>query len=86
MNLINNIKGFLYDKDYFISVYECNIHLYGYEKIIKFNENELIFKFKDFDLFIKGEKLLVKKMLTNEILVSGNIKSFVKEYEESSMD
>lgn len=86
LNLINNIKNFLYDKDYFISVFDSNIHLYGYEKITKFNESELEFKFKDFYLNIKGEKFLIRKMLSNEILISGIVKNFNKIYEESNMD
>ncbi|MFI3260151.1 MAG: YabP/YqfC family sporulation protein [bacterium] len=85
MNLINNIKNFLYDKEYFVSMYEEHIHLYGYNQIIKFDESELIFDFTKFKLNIKGEKLLVKKMLSNEMLISGIIKSFEIENEKTNM-
>lgn len=82
MNLINNIKSFLYDEDYFISIYENNIHLYGYKKIIKFEETELVFEFHNFILIIKGDKFLVKRMMPNEILINGAIKTLNKKYEK----
>lgn len=86
MNLINNIKSFLYDKEYFISIYKDSVHLYGYESIIKFNEDELFFKFSNFSLNIKGEKFLIKKMLPNEILISGKIKNFNIINEKENLD
>lgn len=82
MNLINNIKNFLYDKDYFISLFDNSLHLYGYDKIIKFDSEVLVFKIKNFFLSVEGDNLLVNKMLENEILISGVIKNLSVTYEE----
>lgn len=73
MNLLSNIKKFLYDQRYFISVFDDSIYLYGYEKILKFAKNEIIVQFSGFKISLKGDALSVKKMLKNEILVSGLI-------------
>ncbi len=81
MNLVNNIKNFLYDQSYFISIYEEYVHIFAYSKIEKFSDTVLIFKFDKFKLLVKGEKLLIKKMLVNEALVKGIIKSITFEYE-----
>ncbi len=75
MNLKDNIKNFLYDQEYFVSLYKNYIHIYNFEKIQKFNNEEMIFQFVDFVLIVKGEKLLIKKMLKNEVLIKGTIKS-----------
>ncbi len=81
MNLRNNIKNFLYDKQYFISNFEDNIHVYNYEKIIKAKIDIIILEFDKFTLNIKGEKLLIKKLFKNEILIEGKIKSLEYLYE-----
>lgn len=86
MNLISNIKNFLYDQEYFISIYDSSIHVYGFNKIIKFSSNELLFEFEKFLLNIKGDKLLVKRLLTNEVLIKGNIKSLNIINEKTNMD
>lgn len=81
MNLFNNIKTFLYDKTYFITFYEEAVHIYGYEEILKFNEDILVFKFKTFKLILKGNDFLVKKLLDKEILVYGLINNMSVIYE-----
>ncbi len=81
MNFINNIKSFLYDENYFISIYDDKVHIYSFEKILKFSKNELIFKFSNFNITLKGEKLIINKMLKNEVLISGIIKSLNVIYE-----
>lgn len=86
MNLVNNLKNFLYDKNYFISIFDNSLHLYGYEKIVKFSSSELIFVFDGFNIHVKGDGFLVKKMLNNEVLISGNIKNFEIINYEKSMD
>ncbi len=81
MNIINNIKNFLYDQKYFISIYDEKIHLFNYETIIKFSDQNLIFKFELFKLIIKGEKLIVKKLFNNEVLIDGLVESVNFDYE-----
>lgn len=85
MNIVNNLKNFLYDQNYFISIYEDHIHLYGYEKIKKFEIDEIIIDFKNFELNIKGTNLKFLKMNLNESLVSGEITKLEMEKNEISM-
>ncbi len=86
MKIVNNIKNFLYDKNYFITIYDNYIHLFNYEKIIKFSKDELIFIFSEFKLTLKGENLLIRQMLKNEVLIIGKIKSFNIIYGKENMD
>ena len=85
MKLVNNIKNFLFDKDYLICIYENTCFLFGYLEILKFDECNMVFKFDSFKLKIKGENLLVKKMLDKEILITGIIKSIETDYEKKYM-
>ncbi len=81
MNLINNIKDFLYDQKYFISFFNEQIHLFNFVEIKKFTDLKIEFSFEKFDILIEGEKLVITKMLKNEVLVKGNIKSLLFIYE-----
>ncbi len=80
------MKSFLYDKEYFISIFESNIHIYGFINIIKFSDAMAVFEFKNFNLNVKGEKLLVNKLLQNEVIISGNIKSLNIMNEKTNLD
>lgn len=73
MNLLSNIKNFLYDQRYFVSFFDNSLYLYGYEKILKFARSEIIVQFSGFKISIKGDELSVKRMLSNEVLISGLI-------------
>ena len=71
MKIINNIKTFIYDKDYFVNVYDNKIHIYQYIDLLKLSEEEIIFKLSDFTLYISGSNLHIIKMASNELMIEG---------------
>ncbi len=81
VNIINNIKEFLYDKNYFISLFDNNVHLFNYEKITKLSKKFMSFSFTNFNIIIDGNELIVDKLLNKEIVISGNIKNIGISYE-----
>lgn len=81
MNIRNTMLNFLYDKDYFISLYENHIHIYNYEELIDINETHVIFKFTNFTLNIDGDSLFITKLLPNEVLIKGHIQNVGFNYE-----
>ncbi len=82
MNFRSNIENFLYDKLYFISMFENKLHIYSFNKVIKLNKSNIILEFDNFILNIKGDKLEFKKLLKNEMLLSGKVLSLNIEYNE----
>lgn len=81
MDIKNNLINFLYDKNYFISIYEDYIYVYNYIELINISSEKIEFKINDFKLVIVGEKLILKKMLKNEVLINGKLMKIGINYE-----
>jgi len=75
MRIIDNIKTFLYDKNYFINIFDDKIHVFNYLNLVELNETEIILEMKDFNLEIKGSSLHVIKMASSELMIKGVIAS-----------
>ena len=82
LKALDNIKNFLYCKDYFINIFENNIHIFNFKNLINISDNVLEFEFANFKITINGKNFVVKKMLKNEILIQGEIKKMEYEYYE----
>lgn len=75
MHIKDNLINFLYDKEYFISIYDNYIHIFNYKEIITLTNSLIILKLDKFNLEINGESLFITKMMPNEILIKGKIKN-----------
>lgn len=73
MQIMNNIKTFLYDLNYFVNVYENHVHIYNYNDLVKLSEIEIILLVEDFYLHIKGFNMHITKMVEKELLIEGTI-------------
>lgn len=73
MHLKENLINFLYDLDYFITIYDNYIHIFNYKELISLSDTKIVLKMPNFTLEIKGNNLFITKMLKNELLIKGNI-------------
>ena len=73
LHLKENLINFLYDLDYFITIYDNYIHIFNYKELISLSDTKIILKMPNFTLEIKGNNLFITKMLKNELLIKGNI-------------
>ena len=81
MHIKDTLINFLYDKEYFISIYDSFIHVFNYKELISLTSKLVILKLDKFKLEIKGEDLFITKMMPNEILIRGIIKNVGINYE-----
>ena len=81
MNIFKSLSNFLYDKEYFIALYENEVYVYNYYDIIFLGEEKIILDFAKFNLLIKGQNLLVKQLDKKEMLIGVIIKEVSKQYE-----
>ena len=72
MKLIERIKN-KFSEGYFISVYENNIYVLNYQKIIKFNSEEILIKFDNKKVHIKGNNFTMFRKNEFEFELSGII-------------
>ncbi len=73
MHLYKNIKNFLFDQNYFISIWDKYLHIYEFTDILKLTEEEIALQLENFKLLVKGSDFRILKLTKNEILASGNI-------------
>ncbi|MBD8922453.1 hypothetical protein EGR52_04585 [bacterium] len=73
MNIKDTLVNFLYDKEYFITIYENYIHVFNYKKLISLTSKLIVLEMNKFNLEIKGSELFITKMSKNELLIKGYI-------------
>lgn len=81
MKMKNILENFLYDKKYFITMFDDYIHIYRFNKLLKLSNNEIVLSINNFIYKIIGENLFIKQMTKDEILIKGIVKETKKEYE-----
>ena len=78
MKIIDNIKSFLYDKDYFINIFEDYIYVFNYLDLNHFSDHNINLKLEKFNLNIEGKDLTIVTMMEKEILIQGRIEKVIK--------
>ena len=80
MKLANALSNFLYDKNYFVTIFDSNIHIYKYLELIKLTSNVIVLRMDGFDLQITGEDLTIIQMNKEELLITGKVLNIGKNY------
>ena len=78
MHIYKTIKNFLLDQDYYIDLWQENIHICGFQKIDVLQENRAVFVLEKFTLEILGNNFRVLKLTNKEILLQGSLKEMRK--------
>lgn len=73
--MFNELMNFINNKDFKIILYKNMLNIINYEKIISIEEEYISIKKDNTIIRLKGEKLFLKKILDNELLITGKIKS-----------
>lgn len=81
MKFYNALSDFLYDKNYFITIFEDKLHVFRYSQLVKLTAKEIILSLRDFQLFVNGENLIISQMNNEEIIIQGKIFNIRKSYE-----
>ena len=81
LNIKNTIIDYLYDKNYFITMYENFLYIYNFQEIITLTNELIMLSIENFKIKITGSDLKIKKINSCELLIEGNIISIGKIYE-----
>lgn len=81
MKFYNALSDFLYDKNYFITLFDNKVHIYRYLEIEKLTMEKIIVVMNGFKLTISGRDLIVLQMNSEEIILQGQIIEIGKVYE-----
>ena len=81
MHMKDNLINFLYDKKYFINIYDEFIHVFNYQELVSLSSKKIVLKMKTFKIEVTGDNLFITRMLPNEILIKGIIGKVEFSYE-----
>ena len=73
--IIDNLKNIFINEAYSINLTNNKLYITNYEKLLSITDKQIILKFTNFNLNIKGMNFKIIKMLDKEILFNGHIES-----------
>lgn len=73
--MFNKITDYLNNKEIKITLFDGKINILNYEKLISIEPEHVSVRYKNKIIRIKGKELLLKKILDNELLIMGIIKT-----------
>jgi len=75
MQLVNRVRSFLVEQNYYIDIYDRYVHVFHYVDILKLQDEEIILQMDSFQLILKGANFRVNRLEKGEILISGTLES-----------
>lgn len=74
MKLIDNFREYMINNEFVINIYQDKINIINYTSIGAIEDTKIVVNGSNKNVLISGEKLALKKLLNDEILISGVIK------------
>ena len=75
MNYKDKFRTYLKEDEFRITILKNKVNVVSHESIGHFDSNKVMIRYTDGTLIINGENLVVSKLLNDEVLVTGVIKS-----------
>jgi sporulation protein YqfC len=74
MNIIERLSDYIYDNELSIHIYKKHVNIVNYKEISNFSTTKISITYEGGLITISGKNLVVSKLLSNEILISGEVK------------
>ena len=75
MKLFDRIDNYISEYKYKVIIVNNSVNIVNYKKIIEFTDNVIKVESKDGITTVNGSNLVITKMLSDEILITGKIYS-----------
>lgn len=73
MRIIKNIRSYILDDEFKVTILKGRVNIVNYTSIGHFDNNMVVVKYQNGQIVIKGSELVVSRLMSDEILVSGNL-------------
>lgn len=73
--MLRELRNYIDDKEFRVCLLKNSVNVINYCSIFAIEKTRVSLSYNDGTLIIKGNNLTLKKMLENELLVYGEIKS-----------
>lgn len=75
MHIIKNLRGYLLEDEFQIRILEGRVNVVNYDSIGQIDSKKIVLKHNQGAVVIVGDHLVVSKLMTDEILITGNIQN-----------
>ncbi len=73
--MLKGMRDYIFENDFRLNLLKGKLNIVNYTNIDHFDDEKIIIRYTGGIISIKGENLTISKLLTDEILISGNIKN-----------
>lgn len=75
MKVFDRLDRYLVDNEYKVTIKGEIIHIINYLEIVDFSSERVVIKYRDGITILMGNNLVVSKMMDDELLIVGKLKS-----------
>lgn len=73
--MFKKLENYILETDFKVNIINGKVNIVNYVDIDHFDSNKILIRHKGGVVIIKGEDLIISKLLTDEMLIVGKIKS-----------
>lgn len=73
--MFKRVYEYVKDEEFRFTVYNDRIHIINYEKINTLNSDYILVESLDRKISVKGDNLVLNRLLDKEVLIVGNVKN-----------
>lgn len=73
--MFKDLKNIIYDKKFKVTILKNQININNYKEILIFEESQILVSTEEYSIKVKGENLTINRLLENELLIEGKIKT-----------
>lgn len=73
--MFKELRNYILENIFKVTILKEQIDILNYVEIDHFDDSKIIVRFSEGTLVIKGEDLIISKLLDDEILINGKIKT-----------
>lgn len=70
---IHKFRSYLLEDEFTMNVFKNKIEITNYKEIGHFDLNKVVIKYEDGEILIKGNNLIISRLMNDSILIKGNI-------------
>ncbi len=75
MSLINKVRAYLLEEEFTVNVFKNKVNVVNYTSIDHFDINKVVIRHDQGILVVTGNNLVVSKLLSDEVLITGDIQN-----------
>lgn len=73
--MLKNLRNYISENEFRINIVTGKVDIVNYQTIDHFDDKRIIIEYDNGIITVKGQKLIISKLLHDEVLISGEIEA-----------